>query len=81
MYYACAELDELEEEMQDQFISLFFTVANEKKFNLFFPYPIYIVSSTSKRYGTKNIIFKSKKDLPLFFKKEREFFEKFIKTC
>ena len=63
-------LNELEEEMQEQFISLFFNVVNEKKFNLFFPYPIYIVSSTIKRYGKKNIIFKSKKDLPVFFKKD-----------
>ena len=63
-------LNDLEEEVQNKFISLFFDIVNENNFNLYFPYPIYIVSSTSKRFGSKEIIFKSKKDLPAFFKKD-----------
>ena len=63
-------LNELEEPLQEKFISLFFDIINDRKFNLFFPYPIYIISSTEKSFGTKNIIFKSKKELPVFFKKD-----------
>ena len=63
-------LSDLEEDIQNNFIHLFFDIINEKKFNIFFPYPVYIVSSTSKDFETKKIIFKSKKDLPVFFKKD-----------
>ena len=63
-------LNDLEEDIQNNFIHLFFEITDEKKFNLFFPYPVYIVSSTSKDFETKKIIFKSKKDLPVFFKKD-----------
>ena len=60
-------LNDLEEQLQEKFISLFFDIIKDRKFNLFFPYPVYIISSTEKSFGTKNIIFKSKKELPVFF--------------
>jgi len=60
----------LEEQVQDRFIFLFFEIIKEQKFNLYFPYPTYIISSTQKSFGTKNIIFKTRKDLPIFFKKD-----------
>ena len=63
-------LNDLEEQLQEKFISLFFDIIKDRKFNLFFPYPVYIISSTEKSFGTKNIIFKSKKELPVFFKKD-----------
>ena len=60
----------LEEAVQNRFLFLFFEIVKEHNFNLYFPYPIYIISSIQKRYGDKNIIFKDKKDLPIFFKKD-----------
>ena len=63
-------LNDLDEHLQEEFISLFLDIIHERKFNLFFPYPIYIVSSTNKSFGTKKIIFKSKRELPVFFKKD-----------
>ena len=59
----------LEEAVQTKFIFLFFEIVKEHNFNLYFPYPIYIVSSTEESFGDKSILFKNKKRTSYFFQK------------
>ncbi len=64
-------IEELSENHQEKFLNFFFKFSKEEELNLYFPYPVFIISTLKNTdFFEKKLIFKKKVDLPEFYNKD-----------
>jgi hypothetical protein len=65
------DISHLNKKHQKEFLKDFFELAKNNDLNLYFPYPVYIVSNLEETGSVKTkLIFKKTDDLPCFYKKD-----------